>query len=279
MREFKKKETEKNTLSQTEEVASHEVLGKIAVNSDNADAISENSEASGAMSVKVKLSLSDIWFYYKWHILIVLFFVVFISIMVVQMVTRDKFDVRVLYAGPVILSEETKTAVTDAIGQNISSDFNGDGEINSELFDLIIMNENELLSAYEKGISDYFLNPSVVKDNKETLSLNAMAGEYMIFLIDADYYAPLAENSSFETLDSMGVSAGKRYDEYALYLKSLDFAKFYTAFDVFPDDTLICVKRVSVNSKRKVIKSHESHKAFFKSITDFVLPKDFNPAA
>lgn len=233
--------------------------------------------AEGGERVKPRLSPSDIWTYYKWHILIAVFFIVIFTVLITQALTKEKFDVKVLYAGPAILTDNERNAVCEALSQQIDGDYNGDGKKNAELFDLILMSNEELSEMYELGVSDYVLNPSVIQDNRETLSVNAMAGEYVIFMIDVDYYGSLYENGAFLTLDSLGVTSGTRYDDCSVYLKSLDIAKFYTAFDVFPDDTLICVKRLSVNAKEKMALLWEENKRYFKLFTDFKLPEGFTP--
>ncbi len=245
----------------------------ISPESDIAPAASQ-----GGAAVKQRLSPLDLWFYYKWYILIALFFVTVFTVLIVQSVTKEKYDVRVLYAGPAVLSETGRDAVQDAFSQQIDADYNGDGKTSAELFDIILMNTDELQAMYDKGISDYFLNPSIIKDNEETLSVNAIAGDYVIFLIDVDYYKNLHDNGVFISLDEMGVTSGVRYDECSLYLNSLDVAKFYTAFNVFPSDTLICVKRLSANVKEKNIIIWEENKRYFKRLTDFKLPEGFVPA-
>ena len=239
----------------------------------------KSATASAETSAKRTFSPKDVWFYYKWHILIVLFFVTIFTVLIVQSVTKEKYDVRILYAGPTVLTDAQRDAVTDAFSQQIDADYNGDGKINAELFDIILMNTDELKAMYDKGVNDYFLNPSVIKDNQETLSVNAMAGEYVIFLIDADYYKNLHDNGIFIPLDEMGITSGTRYDECSLYLNSLDLAKFYTALNDFPADTLISVKRLSANVKEKNVIIWEENKRYFKLITDFKLPEGFTPAA
>ena len=232
---------------------------------------------SGNAAAAKGFSLKDTWFYYKWHILIALFFVTVFTVLIVQSVTKDKYDLRVLYAGPAVLSDESRGAITEALAQQIDVDCNGDGVKNAELFDLILMNTEEMQAMYDKGVSDYFLNPSIIKDNQETLSVNSMAGQYVIFFIDADYYGTLRDNGVFIPLDEMGVTSGQRKDEYSVYLSSLDLAKFYTAFNVFPADTLVCVKRLSSTAKKKDAQLWEDNKRIFKLLTDFKLPEDFVP--
>ncbi len=249
---------------------------KAGVSAETANA---SAAASQDSATKRGFSLPDFWFYYKWYILIALFFVTIFTVLIVQSVTKEKYDVRVLYAGPAVLSDAQRDAVRDAFLQQIDTDYNGDGKKTAELFDIILMNNDELKAMYDSGVSDYFLNPSVIKDNQETLSVNAMAGDYVIFLIDVEYYKNLHDNGVFIPLDEMGITSGVRHDECSLYLNSLDIAKFYTAFNVFPADTLICVKRLSANVKEKNVLIWEENKRYFKLITDFKLPDGFVPAA
>ena len=239
----------------------------------------ESSIHSSGTAVKRSFSLKDFWFYYKWYILIVLFFVTVFSVLIVQSVTKEKFDVRILYAGPAVLTDTQRESIKEAFSQQVDADYNGDGKKSAELFDLILMNNDELLAMYEKGVSDYFLNPTVIKDNKETLSVNAMAGDYIIFMIDVEYYKTLHDNGVFIPLGELGITEGQKYDECAIYLNSLDIAKFYTALNVFPADTLICVRRISATSSNKTVKLWEDNKNYFKLITDFKLPEGFVPAA
>lgn len=280
-------EFEKNELDGKSETATEAPNGDTVIET-SAEAkklaakgiVIEAAEASPQCAApKQRLSLKDIWFYYKWHILIVLFFVTIFTVLIVQAATRDKYDLRVLYAGPAVLSDAERAAVAEAFSQQVDVDCNDDGVKNAELFDLILMNTEEMKAMYDKGVSDYFLNPSIIKDNQETLSVNAMAGEYVIFLIDADYYGTLHDGGVFIPLDEMGITGGTRYDECAIYLNSLDLAKFYTAFNVFPADTLVCVKRLSATAKDKHFALWEDHKRIFKIMTDFKLPEGFVPAA
>ena len=239
----------------------------------------ESTVSGGDTTAKRSFSVKDFWFYYKWYILIALFFITIFTVLIVQSVTKEKFDVRVLYAGPAVLTDAQRDAVKDAFSQQIDSDYNGDGKKSAELFDLILMSNEEIQAMYEKGVSDYFLNPSVIKDNKETLSVNAMAGDYIIFMIDVQYYKTLHDNGVFVPLSDLGVTEGQKYDECAVYLNSLDIARFYTALNVFPADTLICVRRISATASEKTVKIWEDNKNYFKLITEFKLPEGFVPAA
>ena len=226
--------------------------------------------------MKVRGKIKNFWFYYKWHTLIVLFFVIVIAVMAVQHLGREKYDIRILYGGPAIIGEQTSTEITNAFKSVLAEDYNKDGEKKVELYDLIIMNSDELKGAYEKGVSSYFLNENTVADNVELMNFHASVAEYLIYMVDADYYQKLHDNSVFVALDVFGVKGGERYDDCAVYLHSLDFAKLYSVFDVFPQDTLICVKRVQIkDGKSRAEKLQQNHIKFFKALVEFKLPEEF----
>ncbi len=223
-----------------------------------------------------KQRIKNFWFYYKWHTLIVLFFVIVITVMAVQHLGREKYDIRILYGGPAIIGEQTSIEITNAFQSVLAEDYNKDGKKKVELYDLIIMNSDELNKAYENGVSPYFLNESTVADNVELMNFHASVAEYLIYIIDEDYYKGLYDNSVFVKLDVFGVKGGERYDDCAIYLHSLDFTELYSVFDVFPQDTLICVKRVQVrDGKSRAEKLQQNHMQFFKAVVEFKLPEEF----
>lgn len=234
---------------------------------------------------KFKSKLENYWYHYKWHTLIVLFFAVFISIMVGQMCTKESSDVYIIYAGPVSLSAEKKTELSDCFSQVMAEDYNGDGKKNVEILDILLMTDGELQDAYDRGMSELYLSSSTIQSNHETLNMYAMAGDFVIYLIDADWYGGLHNVEAFITLEELaerGISFGegaKRYDDCSYYFKSLDFARFFNAFDLLPDDTLLCVRRAATTSvikgEEKARDKYDQQLAYFKSLVSFKLPEGF----
>ena len=83
----------------------------------------------------------------------------------------------------------------------------------------------------------------------------------------------MESNGTLERLDDIGVAAKRelRYSEYALNLHSLEYAKFYTAFSVLPQDTLLCFKKISeINADNEEKVEKRAHDiAFFKKLVDY----------
>lgn len=227
---------------------------------------------------KIKTWVANYWYHYKWHTLIALFFIIVFTIMIVQSTTRKDSDIYIIYAGPKILSESEVTAIKDSFEQIMDTDYNGDGTNNVQILDLILMNQTQLYEAYESGYNDYFLSQKTINNNRETLTAQGLAGDYIILLIDPEWYEPIHESEMVVTLSQIDVAQGIAYNDDAIFLKSLDIAKFYTAFDVLPNNTLICIRRKSTTSltpgSKKRFESHyEAHLDFFKKIVSFELPE------
>lgn len=233
---------------------------------------------------KLKSKLENYWYHYKWHTLIVLFFVVFITIMAAQMCSKESDDIYVLYAGPVSVTSEQRIEIESAFSQLMPKDYDGDGKKSVDFLDILLMTDEELRVAYENGYNAYYLNGSTMESNKESLTMQALAGDYVIFLIDEDWYGNLHNTSAFVTFDELselGVSCdgAEKYDDCAYYLHSMPFAKFFSIFDIFPEDTLVCVRRLSTASTIKgetvAKEKYDRHIEYYGVLTSFALPEDF----
>ena len=235
----------------------------------------------------MKKWLENYWYHYKWHTLIVLFFVVVITIMVVQASSREDNDIYIIYAGPELISDAKREEIKEDFAQRMTEDYDGDGVKSVDFMDIILMNGEELKQAYADGANQYFLNEGTVEQNKETLSVQAMAGDYVIFLIDPEWYTDLHKASAFVTFDELAelgfpsAEGAKRYDDCAYYLNTMNFAKFFTCFESFPTDTLVCVRRLTTASVLKGDKKsramYERHMDYYTDLLSFKLPEGYEP--
>ena len=219
---------------------------------------------------KVKLWLG----HYKWYILIALFFVIFITIMAVQTCSRDEHDISVMYAGPAVVADTQNAAIETALGK-LAEDIDGDGKVEALFYDLIVMNRDELTAAYGKGHSTSSINEDTVQQAKDAFQLNILSDDHFVMMLSPERYDVMIENGALERFDDIGVAADVRYSDYAVKLSDLDFARFYTAFSVLPDDTLVCFKRISeVNAdKKKVLERRADSIEFLKTLVEYKLPK------
>lgn len=237
----------------------------------------------------MKKWLENYWYHYKWHTLIVAFFVVMLTVMGVQMCSREDNDIYIIYAGPTILSDAKRLEVADAFQQIMPKDYDGDGKKSVDFMDLILMDHDQLKQAYKDGANQYFLNETTVEQAKETLSVQAMAGDYVIFLIDKAWYSDLHNAMAFvpfTELEELGFTLSanaRKYDDCSYYLNSLDFAKFFNCFDGFPDDTLVCVRRMttaaSIKGQKKTKAAYDRHMDYYQALISFKLPEGWGEGA
>jgi len=211
--------------------------------------------------------------HYKWHILIALFFTVVITVMTVQMCTRDEHDISVMYAGPAVITDSQNAAIENALGKLVK-DNDGDGKVEALLHDLVIMSDTELSAAYDKGYSTSTLNSDTIREAKDAFQMNVLSDDHLVLFLSPERYNVMLENGALERLDDIGVG-GDRYSDYAVRLADIEFARFYTAFSAFPDDTLVCFKRISeVNAdKAKVLAYREQSVELLRALVDYKLPE------
>ena len=228
-----------------------------------------------------KSKLSNYWYHYKWHTLVALFFTVFITVMIVQMASRGKEDISIMYAGPEIISDTQRDAIADVFEQIMPKDYDGNGNKSVDFMDIILLNHEQLKQAYADGANQHFLNEGTIQNNKETLSVQARAGDYVIFIIGEEWYRDLYNGDSFLTFDEQAalgidISHGERYDNCAYKLHSLEFAKFYTQFESFPEDSLVCIRRKSavsaIKGAEKAQKHYDRHIEYFNALLSFTAP-------
>ena len=75
----------------------------------------------------------------------------------------------------------------------------------------------------------------------------------------------------------------RKYDDCSYYLNSLDFARFFTCFEGFPDDTLVCVRRMttaaSIKGQKKTQVAYDRHMDYYEALVGFKLPEGWDGGA
>ena len=225
-----------------------------------------------------KSKVSNFFYHYKWHTIFVAFFVVVISIMVFQMCTSESSDLKVMYAGQEILSDTESAAVEKAL-LDIGNDGASEKMDKATLYELTIMSDEELWEIYDDFGGT--LNPEVLRKNREIFAHQVLSDEYfLLFLSPECYQIYKTKDEVLVPLATMGITAETQlslqpYDEYSFELTKLDVAKFYTAFKVFPEDTLVCVKRINKLNPGNGEEVQKKHIDLFKKMVLFTLPPDF----
>ncbi len=182
----------------------------------------------------------NLWFKYKWHIIISSAFLAIFLVLLIQFLTATKYDVGVLYAGPeyvVDLQDDFSKAFRD-----FAKDTNEDGERNVLFTSTVVMTLEQQKAAANGNQYDYLALQQSNKDTKKAFSDQMMAGNIVICLVDPHLYEEY-KDAFVNVSDVLGdeLPSELMYASNAIYFKKTDFAKYYECFDRLPKDTLLCI--------------------------------------
>ena len=90
--------------------------------------------------------LENFWYYYKWHTIVSLFLAFVIVVCTVQACSREKEDIRIIYAGGSYVEGEYHREISKALSSVLPEDFDGDGKEKRGFCEL-----SDLLSRGDRG--------------------------------------------------------------------------------------------------------------------------------
>ena len=218
--------------------------------------------------------LDNYWYHYKWPTVIFAAFAVFIVIMVTQFVTREEYDVAVLYAGPLNITPNQARDAETEISKLIDSDLNGDGKKNCQITPFYLLTDEQasaLQAEYDAKEELYFVNRAELASTQQKFTNQISAGDGYLLLLDPYWYGILREQDLIVPLDeALGMGDGEisdiSDDGYSILLSDTSFARFFTAMHVFPDDTLICLRRIPTASAFTGKSDSEKHLEYTKKL-------------
>ncbi len=219
--------------------------------------------------------LDNFWYHYKWHTILISFAAVVLIVCITQFSTKEKVDAYVMYAGEKSFNVSDIYSMEDAFEQ-VSSDFNEDGKRTVKITDITVMTDEQIKEnqkkAEEAGNNDYYVDMQYMKDMQDKFKMQLTAGEAYLCLLSPEMYALDYEFGMYMTLEELGISSEYAYDDTAISFKKTDFAQFFNVFEMLPDDTLICFRRMNVASKtkgKKEQKKYDDQIELFKSVLEF----------
>lgn len=224
----------------------------------------------------------NFWYHYKWTVIIAGFFIVFFAICIVQLMTREKIDVYVMYAGPTVLSHQTIKDCESAFRQVMSDDYNGDGEKGVQFLDLTLMTDEQVAAAKkaaeEDGEGALVINPQTLSETKTRFNNEIFGGESVICLLDPAWFEYVKEGSGFLPLsEALGYTPEGAIDEYGIYLHDTDFGNFFSCFDYLPEDTVLCFRRMTTVTMFKNQKEEQTrweiNKLMLQDLMSFTAPE------
>lgn len=226
-------------------------------------------------------------YHYKWHTIVIAFVTVFLVVSITQLVSKETPDVYVMYAGPYYINSDKNTAVRNAVRQVMSEDYNGDGEKGVMLTDLTFMNDAQVKLAYDEAKQEGVDIAIDMQNNAtalERFNMEAFSGESVVYFLDPELYESVKLAGGFLTLEEvLGYVPDSAVDEYGIRLCDIPFGQYFDGVNSLPEETILCIRRVSTMSflkgQKKTERIHSYHVQLFKDIVNFDFPEGYVPPA
>lgn len=238
--------------------------------------------------------IENFWYHYKWHTIVGLFVAILATTMIVQLVQREKYDIRIVYAGDFIIEEgdgenavllsdfpEAMDNISKAFEGFIKDDLNGDGKKNAITHGEYLLSperEAELRKqAQDKSIEtnqqwQFNYSSSDRTESSENVGVLISTGEAIICIMDSYSYQTFGADGAFARLeDVLGYLPDSAIDECAVRLKDTAFGKhFEKTFECLPEDTVLCIrKKATVGVGRDFGEIYAAHIEVFKKVIGF----------
>ena len=223
--------------------------------------------------------LDNFWYHYKWHTIIISFFVIMALFTFGQCTKRETGDLTVAYAGGYTLNGNERANIVKVLGSLAPEKTDTEGERLSVLLSAYsIYTDEELRAAYtdengELAIAAYNNAKQVSLDHFKTFSTYLMTGESAVWFVSEYVYrdcglefSHIARPLSEVYGENMPSSA---YDAYAIRLADTELYRYYDALKVLPEDTLILLPHSYVWGESANEESYRSFEALFRAIVDF----------
>ncbi len=229
---------------------------------------------------------SNFWYHHKWKVIIISAFTFMIGVALAQVIQQSSPDVRILYAGPDYISPNMNQKFCDVM-ENLMEDYDGNGKKYAQLTDFVFMTEGQLADfeakleeAGENGTVDRFANAQA----SERFIYEIFGSEASLCFLARDQYEMVKASGGFLPLSEVfgdEIPDGA-VDDCGVLLRDTKLYKFYDAVHIFPEDTVVALRRLStmsaITGKSKAEKLHARGTDVFKKLLTFEYPEGYTPA-
>jgi len=218
----------------------------------------------------MKKFLENFWYHYKWHTLIILFFIVTLAIGLTQVITeKTSYDVYMLYVGPdhmqVTFRDDVVKIFTDA-AEKIAKESGDDSPQEVNFQQMVYLTEEVIKKRTEEAEKlgqTYTYHPVANREVLETFMKQMTGGENVILFLEPELYDTARVNSALYKIEEV---LGKNFpgtDEkgYGVSLKDSGLTDVYPCLRLLPENSVICFKKIghaqSMIGKKESDASHK----------------------
>ncbi len=195
------------------------------------------------METKEKLTprewLENIWYHYKWVIIVGVLLIVFVSVSLYQCGTNGEPDVNILHVGPFYISPEAADEMEITMSK-LAGDYNEDGKFNLDVLDITI----NKFGNESAGVD--VTNYDIQQSGYTRFQTEIRAGDAVIYLLDEEYFKMCVAEGLLVPLEDVVDDAylpEKVIDGYGVYLSDLDAYELPGLSNV-PSTAILCLRRM-----------------------------------
>ena len=198
----------------------------------------------------------NIWYHYKWAILICSFFVIILIIGTVQSFSNKKPDVFIYHVADRGIIANSVEDLTESLSE-FAFDYNGDGAVTVDFKEEIYIPDVISAGQGQLSVTDSF-------------NLELFAGECVIYIMDESFYRG---NTEFmvELEDILGYLPESAYDNKALLLSQLPAYSTIPGLRDLPAESFICVRKERVGLNEMDEDVYENNLDYFRRFVEFVM--------
>lgn len=215
--------------------------------------------------------LENFWYHYKTQTLIAIVAIFTAVVCTVQLATKTKYDYYLLYAGPEILAVQDLAYIQRAVA-SVGTDQDGDGEINVALKDIVMLSPEERADAVTEKDAEF--NEEFIQTEMTSFYQQIMAGDATIMLLSPYMYEQAKESGLFMPISEIFTEIPEAvYDETGIVLSKTEFGQSFNGIDDLPEDTILCIRRVTsfqnMKNSKKAEKAFDANLELFKNIVNY----------
>ena len=205
----------------------------------------------------MKAKLENFWYHYKIPTIIIAAAVVFLTVVGIQIATKQSYDLYVLYAGPVNINDNLSSTATVQKMERGFAALAGDDDLKTTVQSFVWVNDT-LAAEYKKN--DVYVNATQNRKMLQTVLDAVASGKTPIMLFDPEIYEQVKDLGALEKLsDVMGYQVDASPDGYGVRLGDTALWRGVSGFGDLPADTVLCVRNLQ-NGFSLVGKTTENEK-------------------
>ena len=217
--------------------------------------------------------LDNFWYHYKWVTLVAVFFVIVISVCIIQSCSQEPTDILVTYAGPAYLKQEQKVNIEKILSINIPDEITKDDSAKAGLSSYYILSKQQIeheqkqTEVDENGESyKVYVDTHFITQEMEAFESQLMTGSGSVLLIDRSIYDSLVgENGNSERLVPLTDTLGKKPEgaigDFGIRLGDTEIYRSNMQLQCLPADTVLCLHAKILGQK-----DYDNEIAMFKTM-------------